>query len=250
MWRNRNTPHLYGVRDIYAVVLTEHKACLDAFVSTEYKSEPNPFSALFKVLGAPIEPSAAKTGERQKAEFSWYPLSGNPAMPGMWLAIARAGVDVNSINRITVQPRQECEPGKAPTAYAGDFLAANGFFSNSPASRVSVSLALGWTTGTRDTSVSSGGSNQNLNGYALAKFFILRPELRAGPGSTGRTPSLGVVVGTNVINSAFSELVVGLSAGHLVGNVGLVAGVNSIAGAKDSTSGRKARPFIGLDYTF
>lgn len=294
MWKNRNTPHLYGVRDIYAIVLTEHKVCLDAFVSTDYKSEPNPFSAVFSVLGSKIEPTQPKGAERhQKAQFAWYPLSGDPAMAGLWFGIARVSVDVNTTNRITVQYHQpkpptekdkqttakageekaekaksggaeECsDPGVLdasgkpklgadgkPIPYTGNVLAANGFFSNSPDSDVTVSLALGATLNTRETSLASGGSNLALNGYALAKFYLVRPELRAGPVAPGYRRSWGVVVGTNIVHSPFDELIVGLSRGHLWGNVGVVAGMNSIAGKKDTQQGRKQRAFVGLDYSF
>src|SRR5688500_4721095 len=30
MWNDKNTPHLYGVRDLFTLVVSEHKACIDA----------------------------------------------------------------------------------------------------------------------------------------------------------------------------------------------------------------------------
>lgn len=273
IWRGMNTPHLYGVRDVYVVVFTEKKACLDAFVTTEYKSEPNPFSAVLGLLGGK-EPAQSKPNDtQQKGTFTWYPLSGDPADSPMWFGISGVKVDVNSSNRITVRyvqpttgkadaksessPPEECKdpnPGHKDGVpkYTGDFGAANAFFSNSPDSWVTVAFALGLTTNTHDTSVSSGGSNRSFNGYAMAKFFLPgnRPQLRAGPGSVGHTRSLGVVVGTNLTHSPFDELLVGVSWGHLVGNVGLVVGLNSVAGKKDTAQGRQQRPFIGLDYSF
>lgn len=290
MWRNQNTPHLYGVRDIYAIVFSQRKACIDGTLATDYKSEPNPFSAILAVVGKNIDPEK-KEDTRAGMTFSWYPLDGNPGTQGMWYAVARTGVDVNSTNRIIVRyrqpkaaqakdgaddktaeqaaakprpkpkPKPKPEPGladecgapqdeEAPPVYAADFLAASGFFSNSPDSRVSVALALGATFNARDTSIASGGSKQALNGYALAKFYLVRPRLRTDPGGTGHHMSWGAFVGTNIGGSAFDELVFGLSMGHVIGNVGLVAGINSIEGKKDTDQGRKQRAFIGLDYSF
>ena len=336
LWRDKITPHLYGVRNVYAVVFTEYKVDLKVRLTTDYKREPNPLAGLSEVLGAkgqvPDEPpSVSKQGE-----FLWYPLTGNSDDTDMWLAIARMGVDVNTINRITVsydQPKprsikivrkvtlsdgashnnndkvtkkdtattkensksniiseekedvderdafqkkdtttsfevsddraaendegmtRDATLGKESGKYTGNFLAANGFFSNSPDSRAAVSLAIGVTFNDKGTAASSGGNNQSFNGYALAKFYIIPPMLLAGPQSgpgakKAYSSSLGVVLGTNMARSVFDEFVVGFSFGHLVGNAGLVVGANFIAGEKDSSAGRKTRPLIAIEYTF
>jgi hypothetical protein len=230
---------------------------------------------LFTVLGKGIEPDKAKDDKQLRPEFVWYPLSGDPTKPGLWLAIARVHVDVNTMNRITVRyinPRaptaKEKEDGSLPEEcvesssgseddsknynkdYKGNFLATNAFFSNSPDSPVTVSIALGMTFNTHDTSVSSGGSNQHVNGYAFAKYYFRNPRLSAGPGEPRYRTSWGAVVGTNVVHDALDELILGLSAGHLVGHMGFIAGINLIRPSQGSDRGRRARPFFGLEYSF
>jgi hypothetical protein len=66
---------------------------------------------------------------------------------------------------------------------------------------------------------------------------------------SGRRASAGLFVGTGV-KSPFDEMAFGVSVGHLIGNVGVLVGANSIAGAKDSTKGRKLVAFSGIDYSF
>jgi hypothetical protein len=315
MWKGKVTPHLDGVREVYAIVLTEHRACLDGHVTTHYKSEPNPFSAVLAVLGSKQEAAAPKASERTSADFHWYPLSGKPNDPRMWLAMARFGVDVNSASRITIeysQPRKvtageraqggealECPGEKAEAGkdggkgtkkavaagnhyvrpvvggiegfievavvpdvmtkeaadtslaekYNGDFLAVNGIFSNSSSSYATMALALGISFKVNGTSVASGGSSQAFNGYAMAKVYLLRPQVRAEADRPGRGASVGVAFGTGV-KAPFDEFVFALSLGHVIGSAGFLAGGNYIAGAKDSTNGRKWCPFFGMDYSF
>jgi hypothetical protein len=134
-------------------------------------------------------------------------------------------------------------------SYSGDFLAVNGFFSNSPDAYATISIALGASFDVRHTAVESGGSKLGLNGYALVKFYARRPRVRVGPNSDGMRFSLGAFFGTGV-KSPFDELVFGLSLGHLLGNVGLVGGGNYIAAPKDAKAGRKLCGFAGIDYTF
>jgi hypothetical protein len=274
MWRGRNTPHLYGARDLYMVVFSERPVCIQGSVTTEFKSEPNPFAFILTVLGKSFETAKAKDAERARPEFVWHPLDGDSRSSGLWWAIARADVEANSTNRATVYfqepPKKEAPSGdnKKPAAkpaardecvvaddsklaaYTGDYVAANAFFSNSPDSFVTVALALGITHNVRGTSLGPGGSNQSLNAHALAKFYAVRPRVNAGPRGTGHRLSFGGVVGTNINGTAFDQILLGAAVGHIVGNVGLVIGANSIKDIPEGTDGRKWRPFFGVDYSF
>lgn len=152
------------------------------------------------------------------------------------------------------------------TTYKAGFLAHNAFFSNNRESHVGVAVAFGLTlTGQK---AGPGGNNPDLNGYALAKFYPFPhfvPRLVTEPNSTGgaiayERPSIGIVLGTNIGSPGFNELVAGISFGHLVGNVGLIAGVNEFVPAKPAASAastgstavtrRRGRPFVGLEYAF
>lgn len=287
MWQGRNTPHLLGVRSIYVIVLSEDKADVTASVTSDFQRESNPLVAILNALGAPdIKAEDAKASETKREEIKWSPLSGNRDTPGMWFGIARLDVGGNSINRVTVayaQPhvedvtvsrttskdglalKLEMKGGDVPESdsdkdvrdvfvskdkYQGDFLAATGHFSNSPASRTGVSVALGGTFNTEGTSIASGGGDQEFNGYVFAKFYLSPPYLYAAPRWTLYKPSFGLAIGTNVKEHVFNEIVTGVALGHIVGNVGVIAGANFLAGKAGTTDGRKARAFLGIDYTF
>lgn len=139
---------------------------------------------------------------------------------------------------------------KKDARYSGDFLAATGHFTNSPESYAAVSFALGTTFNSKNTSIAAGGSNVNIDGFAFAKFYLSRPYLYATPRATRYHPSYGLVIGTNVNGTIFNNIVVGISVGHIVGDMGIIAGVNSIAGTANTNQGRKNRAFLGLEYTF
>jgi hypothetical protein len=265
MWRGMNTPHLFGARDVYALVFSEKPICMDAFITVDFKSEPNPLTGIFAAIGGKTDDAKAAPSTHALVNFTWYPMSGNRADSELWMGLARMSVDVNSIDRLNIQYKQpvqagakdvpeECtQGGDRPKAFTGEFASANAFFSNSPDSAVGVSIALGMTRNPKDTSVSAGdGSKEYFNGYAFAKYYVRRPRLRAGPDAdpASRDVSFALVLGTNVTKSTFSEIVYGVSVGHIVGNMGLVAGVNSLQGAKDSSTGRKSRPFLALEYSF
>jgi hypothetical protein len=268
IWRGNNTPHLYGARDLYALVFSEQKACLEASVAMDFKSEPNPFSGLFAAIGSKADDPKAPASDRKAAPLRWYPLSGDSQRSELWIGVAQLAIEVNSVDRLNIQfaqpkapskdaPPDECTAGNAGNAdYKANYLAANAFFSNSPDSRVGISFALGMTTNPKSTTVSTGdGANQYFNGYAFAKLYIRQPQLRAAPeveteSLSARRVSYALVLGTNVTKTSFSEIVVGVSAGHILGNMGVILGLNSLAGAPASDNGRKWRPYLGLEYSF
>lgn len=223
---------------------------------------------------------------KEADEFVWSPLNGdaNSDVTGKmddrkmlkWLATTKIEVPENSINRITVSYGPVLTTGKASgeskkvttdndeedadiTAagatgksgkdeYKGDFVGATGHFSNSPDSNTAVSLVLGATFNTKNTNAAgSTGSDIVFNGFVCAKFYPdrYRPYLYAAPEERRYHRSLGVVLGTSV-KDTFKNIIVGLSSGHWIGNVGFVAGFNSIEG---TGQGRKQRAFFGVEYT-
>jgi hypothetical protein len=387
IWNGRHTAHLYGAPYIYVLVFTEQKVELAAKATTLYQNVPNPLSGILQGLGISIggggskqsstnsstggkdtgssdasnadtsgdgKSSAPKAAAKPPPQFTWYPLSGDPDRPGMWMAIARLALDQNSQDHVTISYQQPTPPtikisgpaksqsstspdgeaadppagtpkaikpkksdGKSDGAdqrysytlevpadevpelddatkklcdpppkdktppkredrstvteieelrkqlacdraafqpnYKGKFLAANAFFSNSFADRSAISVALGITFNERTTSAASSG-NEGVNAFALAKFYLCgecRPKLppSPNPNSSINAPSWGIVLGAKLSKSPFDEIALGIAAGHLIGNVGLVLGADVIAGASPS-SGRVWRPLLAVDYTF
>jgi len=264
IWRGVNTPHIYGARDIYVLAFSEKKLCLEASVAVDFKSEPNPLASLLGSTTKPDDPKAPAS-DRKVAPLVWYPLSGDSRQDDtyLWLGVERLAIEVNSVDRINVQfgqPKTKDSKDAAAecidASYNTTYLAANAFISNSPDSRVGLSIALGMTTDPKGTAVATGDSaNQYFNGYAFAKYYLRRPELRATPefeqeSRSARRTSYALVLGTNITKSAFNEIILGISAGHLLGNMGVIIGANSLAGVKDSDTGRRWRPFTALEYSF
>lgn len=277
MWNRKNTRFLYGVQEVYILLFTEYKACFTVRGTTLTKSEPNPFEIVLGILGKGTGSVDNKTSLVTKpADLVWYPLSGDPNHPAMWLAIASVPVDVNTTDWITVsytQPKpakeksdkapevpDECvaDP-ENPLTYTGTFLAYNAFFSDNRESHVGVAVAFGGTW-TKGQSAPGTATNPYLNGYALAELYVMRPKVIPNRNETGSLvryrPSVGIAVGTNITNSPFNELVAGVSVGHLVGNVGVIGGVNYFlpdVGSSSTTPAvrrRQHRPFFGIEYSF
>jgi len=105
MYDSKSTPYLDGVHYIYPLVFSEKRICLTASITTDYRNEPNPFAGLFTSLGATVTTTAPKASESKSERFTWYPLSGNPNMPILWMAFVRLPVDINTSNRLIVQYR-------------------------------------------------------------------------------------------------------------------------------------------------
>ncbi|HKS25598.1 MAG TPA: hypothetical protein VJZ76_22610 [Thermoanaerobaculia bacterium] len=282
MWNRQNTRYLYGVQEVYILVLTEYKACLSAHLTTLAKNETNPFDALLKVLNKVVSTTDSQPSlKTQPAQFTWFPLSGDAEQPVMWLAVAPVSVDINTTDWITVRYQQPTKPksdkvelpeecvageGTPRVMYKAPFLAHNAFFSDNRETRFAVSVGVGATFTGRHAGPTGSGS-PSVNGYALGKFYPLarfRPTLVSDPNSTGGAiksrRSFGLILGTNVIGgNAFDELVAGASLGHIAGNVGLIGGINfftpkssdtSTSTKADTSTRRQHRLFFGVEYSF
>jgi hypothetical protein len=282
MWNRQNTRYLYGVQEVYILVLTQYKACFSAHLTTLAKNETNPFDGLLKVLGKAVGTTDSQPSlKTNPVQFTWFPLSGDAEQPVMWLAIAPATVDINTTDWITVRYQQptkpksdktelpdECvaEAGTPPITYKAQFLAHNAFFSDNRETRFAVSAGVGGTF-TGHQAGPTGSSSPSFNGYVFGKFYPLarfRPTLISDPNSTGGAikirRSYGLVAGTNIMGGdTFNELIAGASVGHLAGNVGLIGGINfftpkssdpSASTKADASSRRQRRLFLGVEYSF
>ena len=287
MWNKKNTRYLYGVNEVYILVFSEYKFCISAQATTIFRNEPNPLLPLLKLLGRDTGIGETQVGlkAQRPATFIWYPLSGDPGNPIMWLAIGNVATDVNTTDWITVRFMQpiarpdktedpvpaECvlNPLEPITPYRTEsVLAHNVFFSDNRASRGGLAVAFGATFPRRKLA-SLGVADPTFDGFVLAKYYVRTPTLRSDPNTAPgllqyQRPSLGIGIGTNIgfgSSSSFNQVVGVVSVGHLLlrSNVGAVAGVSYFLPPKPTTppdqtkpdlTKRHLRPFVGIEYSF
>ena len=131
-----------------------------------------------------------------------------------------------------------------------EFQSITAHISNTNSTPGAFSVGLGTTFDTADTVLAEEG-DPAFNGYMLAKFFLpgRRPRLEVAPDrKTLYRSSLSVVFGTNITNDAFSEVVLGLSWGHLIGKSGVFVAGNLVKAAGNGD--REVRGLAGVDFTF
>ena len=284
MWNRQNTRYLYGAQEVYILVFSEYKFCLTAQATTIFRNEPNPLQPLLKLLGRDTGVADTQIGlkTQQPATFIWYPLSGDPANPVMWLAIGSVATDVNTTDWVTVRFKQpDVMPDKATSStpaecivnvqapavpYTSAVLAHNAFFSDNRASGGGLAVAFGATIPRRKLA-SEGVASPTFDGFVLAKYYVKKPTLRSDPNTAPgvlqyASPSVGIAIGTNVgFGSApsFNQVVGAVSIGHLSrSNVGTLIGVSYFLPPKPTPpppipsdlTKRHLLPFIGVEYSF
>lgn len=283
IWRGKNTPYIFGARHLYVLIVSDEKLSLDARLTTIVETSPNPFLAVQTLLGfTPAEPKAPEP-KTSGTGIAWAPIGAEDEAP--YLGWARLDIEMGSINRLTISARRETVtrtvttegpagvlkapkvkiegkvegpaplPGDAPEPPFAEIAA---HISNSKAGRAGFGIAFGSTFDVEGTALGEDGGDLHENGYALAKVYALRPRLRVGPESKKLyRPSIALLVGTNIASDPFDELVLGVGVGHLVGKLGLMAGVNFVKpaplaeGAGDTEDrSRERKLFVGVEYSF
>lgn len=285
LWKDENTPYLYGARHIYVLVISDVQLSLGASLTTIVEKVANPFAGVLTLLKfAPAEPSAPEP-KSHLAAINWTPLGKGSGGP--FVGRARLDVEVGSVNRLTLFEREETvsrtikqgsctgcgttevvrkaegpEPLPGEGAASVPFRSITAHISNSRPSYAGLGVALGATFGVEGTALGEDGGEVHENAYALAKVYVVRPRLQVGPKKRSLyRPSWALVFGTNVTNDPFEELVGGVSLGHVIGNLGLTVGVNWVKPAKPveegaggeggrEASGRESKIFVGVDYSF
>jgi len=242
IFQKRNTPYLMGVEHLGVLVFADEAVPMKARLTTIREREVNPFAGiigLFGVSGGDTAPVSETSSE--ETPLRWQRLAGSEERP-LFVGAARLAIENDIVCRLTLIP-EELE--------ALAFQSITAHISNSRSSGAAFSLGLGATFDTDNTVLEETGGDPYFNGYALTKFYFpgRRPRLDVSPESRARfRRSVGVVLGTNISNDPFDEIIVGLSIGHLVGKAGLVIGGNSVE--VPETGDREWRSFFGVDFTF
>jgi hypothetical protein len=253
MFERRNTPYLMGVEQVGAVLFSPEPLPMTARLTTIQERDVNPFAGMMGVFGVAAG-EKAPVSERavQSEKITWRRLSAEGDGNGLYIGTASLPMQSEAVSRLTLIPGTPDDSDTTEAEdYATDFQSITGHLSNSRASYAAFSIGLGMTFGTADTGLADQG-DPLFNAYALAKFYLpnQRPRLEVAPDRTRLfRRSVGLVVGTNVTNDAFREILLGLSIGHVIGKAGLIVAANALD-AGMGQSDREIRLLVGVDYTF
>jgi hypothetical protein len=243
----RNTPYLFGVEAVWVLVVSEAEVPIEARLTTIRHKEVNPFTGMMGVVGVSAgEAVESAESSIERNTLRWRRLNSSPDEEPLFIGSARLPIETGVVARITLIPEDYD---------AVAFQSITAHLSNSRSSAAAFAGALGITLDTKDTLLESEG-DPAFNGYVFAKFFLpgRRPRLEVSPNRRSvYRPSIALLVGTNLTNDAFQEIVAGVSFGHLVGKSGLVVAgnwVRSFEAMSDESGERRWKLLIGVDFTF
>lgn len=243
LFNRRNTPYLQGVQHIYLLIFSDREVPLSARLTTIQEKEANPFAGVLSVAGLGDAGATAPSisAEDASIEVSWTRL-GNPEVSDpIYLGLGRLPIRSDVVARLTLIPDDYEQVS---------FQAVTAHLSNSHSGATAFAGGLAATFDIDDTLLAEETSDPAFNGYVLAKFYLpgQRPLLDVRPNKRSLYQrSTAFVFGTNVTNDAFSELVIGLSFGHLWGKAGIVVAANWVS---TDDGDREAKGMLGVDFTF
>jgi hypothetical protein len=247
IFNRRNTPYLFGVEAVWVLVVSEAEVPIEARLTTIRHKEVNPFTGMMSVVGMSAgEAVQSAESSIESNSLRWRRLNSAPDEEPLYLGSARLPIATGVIARITLIPEDYD---------AVAFQSITAHLSNSRSSGTAFAGALGITLDTKGTLLETEG-DPAFNGYVFAKFFFpgKRPRLEVSPNRRSvYRPSIAFLVGTNLTNNAFQEVVAGVSFGHLVGKSGLVVAGNWVRSAEvapDNDGDRRWKLLLGVDFTF
>lgn len=110
MWKGKVTPYLFGSRHVWAVVFSPKPLPLDAQITTVVKRESNPFTALQALVSLSPPAPEAKAPVSETKQVYWNPVARDWSPEAdtcqFWIGWARLGIELDSVNRLTVSIRQ------------------------------------------------------------------------------------------------------------------------------------------------
>jgi len=249
---------LRGEKFIYVLVFAENPLVVVApdsvkvptlrirRTSLDYRTDPFLVAVLkgfgSKLFGGAPEPrSAAVADSSVEVPLARVGVGSDATRPALHVMMARLPLADDTWNRVHVAGARGREiPG-------GKSVVTN--FGNAGRSRFGMSLGLGATYDARtmalkDTALGPSGEHIRVSLYLYSHLYLARPSL---PWS-GK--SVALMAGTNLARGeALNDLVAGLSFGRLIGDLGVVVGVNALSSKRgDGSDTREIRPFVGLDF--
>lgn len=250
--RKKVTPFLYGQRNVWVAVFSEHSLDLEARLTTLWRQRKSSLSNLDGVFITEGKKTIeGREAQEETGKMVFDRLSGEDASDDLYYSTGRFFIEPLGVYSITVVPvdgPQKSEP---------DFVELRANFSNSMDASVGFGLALGATLRTEETDdlildgVSVGDANLNL--YLALDIYIIKPTVLAPMTQSiwGRyRPSIGIALMTNIEFWEAKEFIVGVSFGHLFGKHGLVVGANIIDAPSEIDDDRIIRPYIAGVFKF
>jgi len=250
--RKRVTPFLYGQRNVFVAVFSEHSLDLEARLTTLWRQRKSTFSNLDGVFVTEGQKTVeGREAQEETGRMVFDRLSGNDASDDLFYSTGRFFIEPLGVYSVTVVPVD------GPAEMEPDFVELRANLSNSLDASVGFGLALGATLRTEETDdlilegVSVGDANLNL--YLALDIYIIKPAVLAPMTQSiwGRyRPSIGITLATNIEFWEAKEFIVGVSIGHLFGKHGLVVGANIIDAPSEIDDDRLIRPFIAGVFKF
>jgi hypothetical protein len=203
------------------------------------------------VIGGVTDPESA-TGQDTIVDLVLKPIN-SPGLNTLYIAVKRFDLAENTINRISIRPATGPALGKDRSVHFN--------FGNASASRFAVSLAGGATFNAHKSSFNDSGMVTGRTSVVRTSLYLFGHAYLIPPRLPWIKQSLGLALGTNILRGGLlDDIVVGLSYGRLIGDIGLIVGMNWMEdqrsapimdGTENATpieSYRKPRFFLGLDF--
>jgi hypothetical protein len=258
IWKGSHRTWLPGRQHLWVIVFAEEVALPGAeeghgdlsitLTSLDYQKDRF-LVALLKGLagglmsGATPEPHTS-VEEETVLQVGLEPVSSGDVNRPLYMGIRRFDLAENTSNRISIRPASN-EPFPADRS-------AHYNFGNASGSAFGVSLAGGFTFGAASdeffgTQPVGRTADIRMSFYLFGHLYFRRPRL---PWSGW---SVSLAGGTNVLRGGIlDDVVAGLSFGGIVGDVGIITGVNLLEfrELEDAVvkTNRKARLFVGVDF--
>ncbi len=277
LWKNKVTAHLFGVQNIWVTIFSEKNIEIETMLTTLFKE--NTFGRFGRRIFMPAEVTKKEREIRNIVKPVRFRKLGNENVQNnLWLGIVRFYLEPQTASRISISPGKSDllikrktitvhESGKVTVeaeekseiqtagkeypekSQVPGFYRTQANFTNSGGSRFALSAAIGATFNVDDNRLNSTNlGNTNFDLYLCAHLYLIRPTLTKPIKGWSYKPSYSLVAGTNL--DILSEIVLGVSVGHLFAKNGFIVGINIMDPFEQDYDERQIRSFFAFDIRF
>ena len=193
-----------------------------------------------KLFGVTVEPRSVAVSDTTVTVSLDSLGTGETIKRPLYVAFVRLRLADETWNRVHIA-------GARGRRIQGSTIVTN--FGNAGRSRFGVSIGGGFTYRARmralkDTSLVPTGEYIRFSLYLFSHLYIVRPSL------PWRGRSVGLTAGTNLVRGEpLNDLVAGISFSRLIGDMGMIIGVNALpTKLQDGSDTRRPRAFVAIDF--